>query len=205
MFLRHCSDLGIIDRICAAVSIGDEDNLRLVESHGICHTLAPNMPLGAKHNSALMLAMERGGERFMVLPSDDFISREWLSVFDASSEDYVSPDRCALVDTHTGDAKVIVNRPYGNRNFGAGRFFSRRVVEALGHVWTDDKVSGLDTDSHGRIVLGGFPGRVHSCERIPIADLKTGDNIWPFEMWKGQVIEVSEALHMAPWIMPVRC
>lgn len=206
LFLRHCQELGILDRIAAAVTIGDQDNINLLESNKVRFIEAENMPLGAKHNAALRLAMDMGGTKFMVLPSDDFISKEWLDVFDASNEDYVSPDRCALVDVKTGAAKVVVNRKFGNRNFGAGRFFSRNVVDALGGaIWTDRKVSGLDTDSHGRIALGGFTGIVRATESIPIADLKTEDNLWPFGMWKGEPIDVRDALHMAPWVMQVRC
>lgn len=197
VFLQHAAKLGIIADIAAAVTIGDEANIAMLNEHGVRFVEVPNMPLGAKHNAALSLSMAMGGQRFMVLPSDDLISAEWLAVFKGSDEPYVSPDRCAIVDVPTGAAKVITNRPSGNRNFGAGRFFGIEVVHALGcKVWDDDRVSGLDTNSHGRIVMAGFPGRVHRCDAVPICDLKTGNNIWPFGQWKGDAIGIDEALGM---------
>ena len=202
VFLDHCSKLGILGEIAAAVTIGDEANISLLDERGVRYVEMLNMPLGAKHNAALSLAIAMGGERFMVLPSDDIISEEWLGVFRSSDDAYASPDRCAVVEVATGSAKVITNRPFGNRNFGAGRFFTMAVVEALGgKVWSDHKPDGLDTGSHGRIFAAGFHGVVKVTERIPICDLKTGDNIWPYSQWKGTPVGLDEALHMAPWVM----
>ena len=201
VFLQHCANLGITSEIAAAVTIGDEANIALLDEFGVRFVEVANQPLGAKHLAAMSLARDMGGRKFMVLPSDDLISTEWLGVFRDSTADYVSPDRCALVDVQGGIAKVLVNRATGTRSFGAGRFFSLAVVEALGEVWSAHKPSGLDSDSHGRIVMAGFPGAVHRCERVPIADLKTGENIWPFTQWKGAPVGMDEALHMAPWVM----
>lgn len=205
VFLQHCANLGITPEIAAAVTIGDQANIDLLDEFGVRFVEVANQPLGAKHGAALDLAIATGGRRFMVLPSDDLISPEWLGVFRASTADYVSPDRCALVDVPTGSAKVLVNRPTGTRSFGAGRFFSLAVVEALGEVWSAHRVSGLDSDSHAKIVMAGFAGEVHRCEKIPVADLKTGENIWPFSQWKGTEVTMDEALHMAPWVMQALC
>ena len=188
-------ELGQLDRIAAAVTEGDADNIALLQKYGVRYVETPNQPLGRKHNAALELAGD--APRYMVLPSDDLISAEWVSVFDSTTHDYVSPDRCALVDLPTMRAKLLTNKPNGRRKFGAGRIFSRAVVNALGGaVWTDDKASGLDTDSHGRIVAAGFSSVVHQCERVPITDLKTPENLWGFDVWTGDHISVEDALHM---------
>lgn len=188
-------DLGQLDRIAAAVTEGDADNIALLQRFGVRYVETANQPLGRKHNAALELAGDAA--RYMVLPSDDLISAEWVRVFDTTVHDYVSPDRCALVELSTMRAKVLTNKPNGRRKFGAGRIFSRAVVDALGGaVWSDDRASGLDTDSHARIVAIGFSSVVHQCERIPITDLKTPENLWGFDVWTGDRCTVDDALHM---------
>ena len=187
--------LGCIGEVCAAVTAGDQLNIDLLDQHGVRYVQVPNFPVSAKFNAALDLATEEG--RFMVLPSDDFISGEWLSVCRDLEGDYIAPDRCALVDVSTGRSKLLTNKPTGAMSFGAGRIFSRAVVDALdGQVWSADRNAGLDTDSHGRILGAGFECVVHPCEKVPICDLKTGENIWAYGVWKGKDIPMNEALHM---------
>lgn len=187
--------LGCIEEVCAAVTTGDQLNIALLDQYGVRYVQVPNFPVSAKFNAALDLATEEG--RFMVLPSDDFISGEWLDFFRKSECHYASPEQCALVDTVSHRAKVLINKPTGCMSFGAGRIFSRAVVDALGgQVWSADRNAGLDTDSHGRILGAGFECVVHPCEKVPICDLKTGENIWAYDVWKGKDIPMNEALHM---------
>lgn len=187
--------LGCIGEVFAAVTAGDQLNINLLDQYGVRYVQVPNFPVSAKFNSALELAGV--ADRYMVLPSDDFISAEWLAAFRDGSGYYVAPDRCALVDVISGQSKVLTNRATGTMSFGAGRIFSRAVVDALGgQVWSNDRNAGLDTDSHGRIVGAGFESVVHPCEKVPICDLKTGENIWAYSVWKGKDIPMSEATHM---------
>ena len=184
--------------VAAACTTGDEDNTRQLKARGVKYVEVPNMPLGAKHNAALTLAGD--APRYMVLPSDDFISREWFDVFMGTDLDYVSPDRCGVYDMATGRAKVLVNAIGGRRNFGAGRIFSRAVVDALGgKVWTDGKMAGLDTDSHARITGAGFECVTVPCAAIPITDVKSDGNLWGYDVFKGMDAPVSEVLHMVTW------
>ena len=193
-------DLGLLDRIAAAVTEGDALNIALLQDYGVRYIEHTNQPIGAKFNAALHLAGE--APAYMVLPSDDLISEEWRAVYLGATADYIAPDSCALFDTVTGRAKVLRWRGRGTLNFGAGRIFSRRVVEALGgKVWSDGRTSGLDSDSHGRMYAAGFAHVVHRCEKIPITDLKSEGNIWRYETWKGEDITPAEALHMAPWVL----
>ena len=187
--------LGCVGEVFAAVTTGDQLNIDLLDQYGIRYVQVPNFPVSAKFNAALTLAGSR--DRYMVLPSDDFASQEWVECFRDVRCDYMAPDRCALVDVISGCSKVLTNRATGTMSFGAGRIFSRAVVDALGgQVWSNDKNAGLDTDSHGRIVGAGFECVVHPCEKVPICDLKTGENIWAYSVWKGKDIPMSEALHM---------
>lgn len=189
--------LGCVGEVFAAVTAGDQLNIDLLDQHGVRYVEVPNFPVSAKFNAALELAGI--ADRYMVLPSDDFISTEWAGFAKEAGAaiEYIAADRCALVDVISNSAKVLVNRPTGTMSFGAGRIFSRAVVDALGgQVWSNDRNAGLDTDSHGRIVGAGFESVVHTCEKVPICDLKTGENIWAYDVWKGKDIPMSEATHM---------
>ena len=200
IFLRHAHDLKIIPRISAAVTRGDTPNIDQLQAYGVRYIETDNEPLGAKHNAALSFAGP--SERYMILPSDDLISPEWLKVFDTTTSDYIAPDRCGVYDTVNKVCKVLHNRPNGRRNFGAGRIFSRDVVDALGgKVWTDEKPAGLDTDSHARISAAGYAMDVHTCERVPLTDLKSTVNLWAYGVFKGEPSTPEEVLHMAPWIL----
>jgi hypothetical protein len=187
--------LGCVGDVFAAVTAGDQLNIDLLEQYGVRYVQVPNFPVSAKFNAALGICVEQ--ERFMVLPSDDLISKEWVEFFREGSCEYATPSHCALVDVINSRSKVLTNRPTGTMSFGAGRIFSRAVVDALGgQVWSNDKNAGLDTDSHGRIVGAGFESVVHTCEKVPICDLKTDENIWAYSVWKGKDIPMNDALHM---------
>lgn len=188
--------LGCIGEVFAAVTAGDQLNINLLDQYGVRYVQVPNFPVSAKFNAAFGLAKPNVG-RYMVLPSDDIVSPEWVRVLVEGQHDYTAPDRCALVDVISGQSKVLTNRATGTMSFGAGRIFSRAVVDALGgQVWSNDRNAGLDTDSHGRIVGAGFESVVHTCEKVPICDLKTGENIWAYNVWKGKDIPLEEATHM---------
>jgi hypothetical protein len=190
------ASLELLSEVYAVVTPDDRDNLALLTAAGVRWVEHANAPLGAKHNAGLVPS-----DRYMVLPSDDLISVEWAALYREFGGDYVSPDRCGVYEMSTGRCKVLTNRPTGRRTFGAGRIFSRAVVDALGgKVWSDHRQSGLDTDSHARIVAAGFDGYVHRCEAVPITDLKSDVNLWDFDTFSGLKSTAQDVLHMAPWV-----
>lgn len=208
LWARHLQDVndalpvGIDLSVHVAVTDGDTANM---DALGMWDAFEhPNAPLGAKHNAALARAMASGADAFMVLPSDDFVSLEWVetSVAMLSERHYVCPWECALFDQATGQACVIVQRERGARNHGAARVFSRELVEEVGALYTHDKPKGLDTDSHVRITALGrdyAPCYVKDV-KVPVTDVKvaSGENLWTYGTWsrRGRVVEASEALWM---------
>lgn len=168
--------------VSVAVTDGQWDNFRAVTRAGWGAIFYPNDQLGAKHNAALEVAGE--ADAYMILPSDDFVHPEWIR--DATSAigggvDYVLSTRCALYDHATGRACVHEQRDGGARKFGAGRVFSRRVIEKVGRLWTDGRMGGLDTDSHARVRAAGFLPHFIDTPYIPITDIKTDVNIWGYD------------------------
>lgn len=183
----------------------DEPNrplLSLAQTGSLLPVLLPNDPLSGKFNGALDEAMSHGATRIMILPSDDFVSHEWVEAARNSTEDYIIPHTCAIADAYTQHAYNITKlslNPGATMKFGAGRVVSRRVVEACdGKLWPDELNRGLDGASHARINKAGFKVKVVETPGIPITDLKTDENIWGYRTWEssGRTIHIDEALHM---------
>jgi hypothetical protein len=159
----------------------------------------PNNPLSAKFNSALMVAMDDGADRIAIVPSDDFVSPAWVQAAREHPGDYLYPHCCAIVDAETQAAYVITKLTFGTMKYGAGRVVSRKVIDKLGgKLWPDELNKGLDGASHQRITRAGFEIGVAKTEGIPITDVKTAENLWPYKTWRdsGTPIAADQALHM---------
>ena len=194
-WIDHTKSLGF-DDICVAVSEDDEMSICLCDVMGIRHAIMPNDPLGEKFNAALSMTF---ADRIMILPSDDFASKQWVHAARTHEADYLYPHCCGTVCAQTGQAYVIEKLSFGTMRYGAGRVVSRKILDKLGgKLWPDNLGRGLDGASHQRITRAGFPITVVKTEGIPITDVKTPENLWPFATWKGSGREIKkeEALHM---------
>lgn len=198
---EHTASLGF-DMVCVAYTEGDTVNAATCNEFNFHSGEFPNEPLSAKFNAAISSAWIRGATRFMILPSDDFASHEWVEAARNSTDDYIIPHTCAIADAYTQHAYNITKlslNPGATMKFGAGRVVSRRVVEACdGKLWPDELNRGLDGASHARINKAGFKVKVVETPGIPITDLKTDENIWGYRTWEssGRTIHIDEALHM---------
>ena len=185
--------------VCVAVTEGDDVNSATCDEFGFASYAMPNEPLAAKFNSAMDSAMLRGADRIMILPSDDFVSPAWVHAARTHEGDYLYPHECGIVDAATQQAYVIRKLSFGQLRYGAGRVVSRKVVDKLdGRLWPELQNRGLDSASHQAITKAGFPITVVKTEGIPITDVKTADNLWPWRTWQGsgQECTADEALHM---------
>lgn len=199
---EHTKSLGF-DKVIVASTLGDHELSTMCLDHGIVVVVMPNEPLSEKFNTALWFAMEwEPSTRVMILPSDDFVSREWVEAARNSTEDYMIPHTCAILDAYSQQCYKITKlslNPGGTMKFGAGRVVSRKVVEACdGQLWPSELNKGLDSASHARISKAGFTVKVVETEGIPITDLKTDENLWPYRTWEhsGRPCTADEALHM---------
>lgn len=201
---EHTASLGF-DMVIVAYSEGDTENAATCDNFNFHSGELPNNPLAGKFNAALNSAWLRGAERVMILPSDDFVSPAWVKAAREEEGDYLFPHTCAIMDSETQAAYKIRKlglsdgRQVGTLRFGAGRVISRKVIEKLaGTLWPTHLNRGLDTASHNAIIAAGFKPKVVNTGSIPITDIKTDENIWPYQAWvcDGEFINAEEALHM---------
>lgn len=175
------------------------DTLACLYAHEFEVVVRPNDPLSGKFNAALEAALRIGATRIMILPSDDFVSAQWVMAARESEEDYMYPHTLATVDSETQATYKITKLSFGTLKYGAGRVVSRKVIEKLGgRLWPENLNRGLDGASHAAITRAGFPVKVVETEGIPITDVKTKENLWPFQTWQtsGRPCTIDEALHM---------
>lgn len=179
----------------AAVTRGDAPNIDLLRRYGVEHVERDNLPLGAKHNAALRLAIERGGDwsHAMILPSDDLVSAQWVEA--CAVHQYGTVPSAAMLDVGSGAAKVLVAG--GRMRFGACRVFGRAVVDALGgRLWHDHNNKGLDAVTDARVRASGFTLEVGKVRGPGFVDLKTPESLWGYGTWTGEAVTTDDALWM---------
>lgn len=193
LWADHTSTLGF-DVVMVATTAGQK------EPYGanFISIAIENDPLAGKFNTAMEHALAIGADRIMILPSDDFASQEWVDAARASTDDYMIPQSCGVYSPATEQAYLIHKFSAGTLRFGAGRVVSRKAVKKCGELWTPTINRGLDTASHRRLLDNGFTHKIVTTSTIPITDVKTEENIWPFTTWRmgSNDITPDEALHM---------
>ena len=195
---EHTASLGF-DEVIVCNTQGDLGLDRICMDYGLSAVHAQNDPLAGKFNTAMEYALAFNATRIMILPSDDFVSKAWVEAARTHEGDYLYPHECGIVDAATQQAYVIRKLSFGQLRYGAGRVVSRKVVDKLGgKLWPELLNHGLDSASHQAITKAGFPITVVKTEGIPITDVKTADNLWPFRTWQGsgQECTIDAALHM---------
>lgn len=196
---EHTASLGF-DAVAVSVTDTDSENIQTCEAFGLNALPVPNDPLSYKFNWAMWWAYHLpGSTKYMILPSDDFVSPAWVQAAREHPGDYLYPHCCAIVDAETQAAYVITKLTFGTMKYGAGRVVSRKVIDKLGgKLWPDELNKGLDGASHQRITKAGFEINVVKTEDIPITDVKTAENLWPYKTWRdsGTPIAADAALHM---------
>ena len=196
---EHTASLGF-DAVSIAVTEGDTSNVETCKGYGFTVTECPNEPLAQKFNLAMKYAMTAGATRIMILPSDDFASPEWVHSARTHEADYLIPHTCGIYNAMTGAAyRITKNSLTGQLRFGAGRVVSRRVVDALGgQLWPEHLNKGLDSASNQRIQKAKFAPTVVTVPGVPLTDVKTSENLWPYKTWEGgsQYLSADDALHM---------
>lgn len=189
----------MFDAVVCAVTVGEIPLLASCERHGITGVPWRNEPLGEKFNAALYEAMKMGATRIVILPSDDFVSQEWVDIARHSIADYIIPPSCGVYSPEANRAIVIrKNYPAGMLTFGAGRIVSKRAIDATGDLWPPNLNRGLDSASNTRLREAGFRPVQLPTKAIPITDVKTRENIWPMSTWEPMSIPSTpnEVLHM---------
>ena len=195
LWAEHTSGFGL--PVFVAITVDDVPNILTAEKHCFRFTTMPNHPVGTKFQAALDMAIADGCDRVMILPSDDFVSPEWIDralTFDGT---YFIPQRIAIHSPKEGTFALTTNGGSCTR-YGAGRVIDRSVIERVGHLWPGERNRSLDSESHGRINACGVRCVAVTTKHIPLTDVKTGENIWPWRKWRGggHKCSADQALHM---------
>lgn len=172
----------------ALVVVASPDDPDPVTAHPLPpHVLvvAPNEPLGAKHNAGLRAALDRGASHVVVIGSDDFLSPAYVAhLRDLIRErvEHAAPLDCYRLDRRTGRAthEVGPRSDDSQRVYGSGRMVSARWLRAC-RGWTDDRESHLDTDLTDRLEAAGAP-RVKGLRMAvsgPVLFTTGRCNLWP--------------------------
>jgi len=133
--------------VCVAGSEGHRSKNRCKEKW-IHYVEVPNNPLGRKMNTALKLA--QGYDYYLLMGSDDIICNKLFDLYLDAAEDGI--DYTYLMDGYFFDTTSKKALYWGGYrmahnkgdSLGAGRFLSRRLIEAMNHeCWYDVRLSGL--------------------------------------------------------------
>jgi len=198
VWCKHMATLGF-DSVHVSITTDDYVLAQNCIDFGHGFAMVDNAPLSTKFNTALSIAMLTDADRIAIIPDDDFISPAWVEVARNTEHDYIIPHACGVVDLPTKRAYAIVKGVTRGMRFGAGRVVSRKAVERCGGtLWPPAINRGLDTASHQCLLAHGVHLTMVTTKGIPITDVKTKDNLWPFNTWQNgsQDITAEEALHM---------
>jgi hypothetical protein len=180
-------------RCFAAVTEGDVENMALCDSYGVPYVEHDNVDLGAKHNAALALAREWDPDLVVVLGSDDLVSNDHIQ-WATTGGDYVFPGAITLYTP--GDKRgLMLEGPiqFGRTFFGAGRAYSRKVLDKLDwKPWSEAGLrKGLDNDSHFRVTyLTNTEPTVLEDGRPHVLDIKSGVNITEPGQFRGRATPI---------------
>lgn len=113
--------------------ISGRDAEELCQREKIDYVVAPNSPLGAKHNTGLQAALERKSWDVLIhLGDDDSISNEGVRAllsYHSQGYNHVGFKDIVFLDTITGENWYMSYKEQSDKLFGAGRLFDRGMLE----------------------------------------------------------------------------
>lgn len=185
LFAAHTAQFGL--PVFAAITEGDTANVLTAQRFGFAYREMPNEPVGDKFQSALDMAMEAGCDAVMILGSDDFVSAEFVEAAVGklrAGGRYFTP-HCAAVHHPVAGTYLVKFTGRSAGTGGAGRVVHRDAVLKADGLWKAGRQRSLDSESHGRLLAAGFKCEVVNTGRVPVVDVKSGVNIWPWRVWRG--------------------
>ena len=179
----------------ALAVISEESMIPLCEKYGVMWVMHSNDWLGKKKNYGLQKAKEIDFDYLMEIGSDDLVLNELIEDYIENyvgKYDFFGVSDCLWVDTLFGSARRIQS----TATYGAGRMISRKALEEVGwKMWTDCINRGMDNNSifnfqrkkikYQRVNPIGFP-----C----VIDVKSDENIWKFDYFRGVEYDISNIL-----------
>ena len=126
-----------------------------------CHYIEiDNFPVSNKHNSLLVKAKQLNVDGVVLLGSDDMVSDSYIEFIYKQSKDefnIIGLRDIFFYETRGKKSGHWLGYGSSNQSVGAGRFFSKRILEACNWtLWSEGLNSGLDNDCAKRLSSKGI-------------------------------------------------
>lgn len=170
--------------------ISEESMIPLCESYNVNWVMHENLPLGRKKNFGLKESLKFDWEYLIEIGSDDLLKNEFLDLYKPY---FGKHDVIRMSNFYFINSEDLECRQFNSQSaFGLGRAIHRRVVEKMGGIWNDKISHGLDNNSRFTMARNGFLDKRVYCEKPVAIDIKSQDNIWPFNYLQGVKCDTEE-------------
>lgn len=161
----------------------------------------PNLPLASKLN-ALSREVERyDADAMMLVGSDNLISRDiikyYMNQYGSATPEMIGMRGCYYYDVNTDTSYHLTDQPGESRKYsmGAGRLFSKKVLEKTGYnLWDATPMAkGLDYSCSKRLEYLNINHKVITMEQAGgiVLDIKEDESINPVSYLRPFVSETS--------------
>jgi hypothetical protein len=126
------------------IVVGSEGILSKQLAEGCHYVECENFPVSNKHNKALEKAKELNAKGVILMGSDDFVSDsyfEFIEQFNEQTSELIGLKDLYFYSTKT--KRLGYWKGYTSTTVGAGRYFSRAILEQMEwQLWSDKKNTG---------------------------------------------------------------
>lgn len=162
----------------------------LCKKYGIEHVMYKNQPLGEKKNFGLSVAMKKEFDFMIEIGSDDLLKTEFLELYPFDNHVFGLRD-FIILNSETGECRRHSDR---EAMYGLGRAISKEALTKCKQLWKDKSMQGLDNSSMFTLAKMGFGERRHSSAEPLAIDIKSEENIWPFNYLNGIEYDFDKAM-----------
>lgn len=181
--------------IDALAVISEKEMESLCDQYAIRYVTHPNLPLGKKKNFGLNACEKLPFDYLMEIGSDDLVLNDLLDAYRPliGKWDFFGVRDIAYVDSVTGACRRYTS---SKSTYGAGRMISRKALQMVNwKLWRDDLNKGMDNNSVMNLAKAGVFYKFIPLSEYPmVIDVKSKDNIWPFNHLLGNEYSLSEAI-----------
>jgi len=172
--------------------ISEESMIPLCEKYTIDYCFYKNDPLGEKKNFGLSEAYKKDFDYLIEIGSDDLLKDEYLiEIAKYLPADLLTINNFAYLNSEDGECRMYKSKT----SFGIGRVISRKALDKVGtRIWSDRLNKGMDNNSTFFFARHGvLERRIKTSEPLAI-DIKSVENIWPFNYLNGVYIDADEVM-----------
>lgn len=181
-----------------AFAVISEDSMKpLCKKYRVDYCIHENEPLGLKKNFGLQVALKRHSFDYIIeIGSDDLLKNEIMEVYPWEFS-FMGLKSFIQMNSVDGACRKWSLKDGG---FGVGRAIRRDVLESLINeegrlqLWSDNYNKRLDGVSVMRMgMIGAGQRSFESLEPVAI-DVKSDQNIWPFDSKSGEPYDFAKAI-----------